>query len=186
MSEKKEAIFKWYVASTQSGQERTVSENISKRLASSEKADTVARIIVAEIEEEVLNKKNEKVLKKRNLYPGYIFIEMEMSDEIWFLIRNTPGVTGFIGSSGRGAKPFPVDYEDIEPILKRLGHVDNKMYDRYKPGDYVRVIDGPLVNTEGRIVEIDRENNTVRLEAVFFGRVTNTVIEFRYIEMVQF
>ena len=182
----KELNLKWYVASTQSGQENTVRYNILKRLESSDKADTVVRLIVAEIEEEVLNKDNKTVLKKRNLYPGYIFLEMEMSDEIWFLIRNTPWVTGFIGSSGRGAKPFPVDYEDIEPILKRLGHVDKKMYDRYAIDDYVRVIDGPLVGTEGHIIDIDRETGNVKIQAVFFGRVTTADINFALIEKVQF
>lgn len=177
---------KWYVASTQSGQENTVRHNIMKRLESSEKANTVSRLIVAEIEEEVLNKDNKLVIKKRNLYPGYIFLEMEMSDEMWFLIRNTPGVTGFIGSSGRGAKPFPVVYEDIEPILKRLGHVDKKMYDRYNLNDYVRVIDGPLVGTEGHIIEIDRESGIVKIEAIFFGRVTTADIDFALIEKVNF
>ncbi|OQC10217.1 MAG: hypothetical protein BWX74_00694 [Tenericutes bacterium ADurb.Bin087] len=176
---------KWYVASTQSGQENTVVHNIRRRLESSDKADTVARIIVAEIEEEVLNKDNKIVIKKRNLYPGYIFLEMEMSDEMWFLIRNTPGVTGFIGSSGRGAKPFPVEYEELEPILKRLGHVDKTMYDRYAVDDYVRVIDGPLVGTEGRIIEIDRETGNVKIEAVFFGRVTTADINFALIEKVE-
>ena len=177
---------KWYVASTQSGQENTVVHNIRRRLESSDKADTVARIIVAEIEEEVLNKDNKIVIKKRNLYPGYIFLEMEMSDEMWFLIRNTPGVTGFIGSSGRGAKPFPVEYEELEPILKRLGHVDKTMYERYSINDYVRVIDGPLVGTEGRIIEIDRETGNVKIEAVFFGRVTTADINFALIEKVEF
>jgi transcriptional antiterminator NusG len=177
---------KWYVASTQSGQENTVRNNILKRLESSEKAETVLRLIVAEIEEEVLNAKNETVIKKRNLYPGYIFLEMEMSDEMWFLIRNTPGVTGFIGSSGRGAKPFPVDYEDIEPILKRLGYVDKKMYERYKINDYVRIIDGPFVGTEGQIIEIDKETGTVKIETTFFGRVSVTEINFALIEKVVF
>lgn len=185
-TERQDLKLKWFVASTQSGQENTVKHNILKRLESSEKADTVARLIVAEIEEEVLNKDNKVVVKKRNLYPGYIFLEMEMSDEMWFLIRNTPGVTGFIGSSGRGAKPFPVDYEDIEPILKRLGHVDKKMYDRYSIDDYVRVIDGPLVGTEGRIIELDRETGNVKIEAVFFGRVTTADINFALIEKVNF
>lgn len=186
MSNVKDLELKWYVASTQSGQENTVKQNIEKRLESSENAATVSRLIVAEIEEEVMNKDNKPVLKKRNLYPGYIFLEMEMSDEMWFLIRNTPGVTGFIGSSGRGAKPFPVDYEDIEPILKRLGHVDKKMYDRYRVGDYVRVIDGPLVNTEGRIIDINRESGNVILEATFFGRTTTADVEFSLIEKVNF
>lgn len=181
-----EKDLKWYVASTQSGHENSVKDNITKRLESSLLKDTVRRLIVAEIEEEVMNKKKETVKKKRNLYPGYIFIEMIMSDEMWFLIRNTPGVTGFIGSSGRGAKPFPVDYEDIEPILKRLGHVDKKMYDRYAVGDYVRVIDGPLVNTEGRIVSLDRESGLVRIETTFFGRVTPADIAFALIEKVDF
>lgn len=184
-----EIEMKWYVASTQSRHENTVKLNIRKRVEQIDPPElqrTVGRIIVAEVEEEVTNKKNEIVIKKRNLYPGYIFIEMEMSNEMWFLIRNTPGVTGFIGSSGRGAKPFPVDYEEIEPILKRLGHVDKKMYERYDIGDNVKVIDGPLVGTEGRITDINRETGQVRIDAVFFGRTTTAEIDFAIIEKLDY
>ncbi len=191
MSKRKSDMFnerevKWYVVTTQSGYENTAKQNILKRIEPTNLKDTVRQIIVAEIEEEVLNAKNETVLKKKNLYPGNIFVEMIMNDEMWFVIRNTPGVTGFIGSSGRGAKPFPVDYEDIEPILKRLGHIDKKMYDRYGVGDFVRVIDGPLVGTEGRIITLDRESGKVQIEATFFGRVTTADIDFALIERVDY
>src|SRR5574344_376197 len=136
----------WYVASTQSGHENKVKENLLRRMEQNpDLLKFIKQILVAEIEIDVLKDGLPTGKKKmKNLYPGYVFIEMKMSDEAWFEVRNTPGVTGFIGSSGRGAKPFPVPTEEIEPVLKRLGLINQSMYDRYQPGDKVKVVHGSL------------------------------------------
>ena len=174
----------WYVASTQSGHENKVKENLNRRMEqNSDLLKFIKQILVAEIEIDVLKdglptgKK-----KKKNLYPGYVFIEMKMSDEAWFEVRNTPGVTGFIGSSGRGAKPFPVPTEEIEPVLKRLGLINQSMYDRYQPGDKVKVVHGSLEGTHGAILGINKDNGTVTLETIFFGRPTQLEVDFADIE----
>ena len=93
-------------------------------------------------------------------------------------------VTGFVGSSGKGTKPFPIPREQVEPVLKRMGVVDESMYDRYNENDYVKVIYGPLEGTEGRILSINRETGTVELETIFFGRATKVEVEFSEIERI--
>ncbi|HKM10199.1 MAG TPA: transcription termination/antitermination protein NusG, partial [Bacilli bacterium] len=111
-------------------------------------------------------------------------VEMIMTDYAWYVVRNTPGVTGFVGSSGKGTKPFPVPREQVEPVLKRMGMIDEQMYDRYSIGDLVKVIHGALEGTEGNIVSINRETGAVELETVFFGRTTKLEVEFSEIEKV--
>lgn len=176
----------WYVASTQSGHENKVKGYLLHRIERSEELkDYIKQILVAEVEIDVLKDGLPTGKKKmKNLYPGYVFIEMRMSDEAWFVVRNTPGVTGFIGSSGRGAKPFPVPTEEIEPVLKRLGLIDSSMYDRYQVGDDVRVTHGSLEGTHGRILNIDKTTGLVKLETVFFGRPTELEVDFADIEKV--
>lgn len=174
----------WYVASTQSGHENKVKGYLLHRIERSEELKNyIKQILVAEVEVDVLKDGLPTGKKKmKNLYPGYVFIEMRMSDEAWFVVRNTPGVTGFIGSSGRGAKPFPVPTEEIEPVLKRLGLIDSSMYDRYQVGDDVRVAHGSLEGTRGRILDIDKNTGLVKLETVFFGRPTELEVDFADIE----
>ena len=108
----------WYVVNTYSGHERNVADYLEKRRDSMMLQDYVFRIVVAEYTEPVLNKDGKPTnrVKTKNLYPGYVFIEMIMTDDAWFMVRNTPGVTGFVGSSGGGTKPFPIPREEIEHL----------------------------------------------------------------------
>ena len=110
----------WYVVNSYSGRENVVKQNLERRTKSMDLEEYVGRVLVAEIEVEALRMgKPTGKMKMKNLYPGYVFIEMIMTDEAWYMVRNTPDVTGFVGSSGGGTKPFPVPREQIEPILKR-------------------------------------------------------------------
>jgi transcriptional antiterminator NusG len=109
---------------------------------------------------------------------------MIMTDEAWYMVRNTPGVTGFVGSSGGGTKPFPVPREQIEPVLKKMGIVDMSMYSRYEVGDYVRIVSGTLEGSEGVIESIDTETGKVQVNTVFFGRATVVDVEFSEIEKI--
>ncbi len=175
----------WYVVNTYSGHENKVAENLKRRVESMNLQEYIFRIIVAEQEEAVLKDgmPTGKV-KMKNLYPGYVFIEMYMTDEAWYMVRNTPGVTGFVGSSGGGAKPFPVPREQIEPVLKRMGVVDDSMYSRYQVGDYVKILRGTLEGSEGTIEEIDTTTGMVKVGTVFFGRATSVEVEFSEIEKI--
>ena len=165
--------------------EAKTKENLEKRRVSMKMEDLIQRILICEQEVPVLKDGIPTgKTKKVNLYPGYLFIEMVMTDESWFIVRNTPGVTGIAGSSGGGQKPTPVPREQIEPVLKRMGIVDASMYDRYQVGLRVKIIGGALEGTEGTITKLDRENGIVRVETLFFGRVTPVDLDFSEIDIL--
>lgn len=188
----KAAIKQWYVVTTYSGNENKVAENIRRRIESMNLQDYVFRIIVAEEKEPEIDKKtgqqkmkkdketglSEPKFKIKNLYPGYVFVEMKMTDDAWFMVRNTPRVTGIAGSAGGGQKPTPVDAKQMETVLKRMGVVDNAMYDRYHVGDHVTIIHGTFDGIDGNITSIDKESGNVSIDAVFFGRHTSVQVEF--------
>ena len=161
----------WYVVNTYSSHENKVKDNLEKRIESHGLQDYIFRVIVAEYEVPVMkNGQPTGKTKMKNLYPGYIFVEMIMSDEAWFVIRNTPGVTGFVGSSGRGAKPFPVTRDQIETVLKKVGMVDERVFTNYKVGDVVKVLRGAFEGITGDITSINQETGEVKILAIFFGR----------------
>ena len=177
----------WYVVNTYSTHERKVADNLAKRVETMGLESLIDRIVVAEQEVPMMDREtglpNGKT-RMKNLYPGYVFVEMIMTDYAWYVVRNTPGVTGFVGSSGKGTKPFPVPREQIEPVLKRMGMIDASMYDRYNDGDLVKIIHGPFEGTEGHILSINKDTGVVEVEAVFFGRPTKVEVDFSEIERI--
>ena len=177
----------WYVVNTYSTHERKVADNLAKRVETMGLQNLIYRIVVAEQEVPVMDRETGLPTNKtrmKNLYPGYVFVEMIMTDYAWYVVRNTPGVTGFVGSSGKGTKPFPVPREQIEPVLKRMGMIDESMYDRYVDGDLVKIIHGPFEGTEGRILSINKDTGAVEVEAIFFGRPTKVEVDFSEIEKI--
>ncbi len=175
----------WYIVTTYSMHESKTAENLKKRIVSMNMQDQILRVLVAEQEVPVLKDGLPTGKTKTiNLYPGYIFVEMIMTDQSWYIVRNTPGVTGIAGSSGGGQKPTPVTREEIEPVLKRMGMIDSSMYDRYNIGDKVKVIHGPLEGTEGTIISIDKDTGACRVDTVFFGRSTPVDVDFSEIERI--
>ena len=174
----------WYVVNTYSGRERAVADMLEKRKYTQNLENYIFRIVVAETVEPGM--KNGKPTGKdvvKNLYPGYVFIEMIMTDDAWFMVRNTPDVTGFVGSSGKGTKPFPIPNEEIEPVLKRMNIIDENMFSNYKVGDHIRIISGSFENSEGTIESIDSETKKVSVSILFFGRPTTIEAEFFEIEL---
>ena len=175
----------WYIVTTYSMHEAKTADNLRKRINTMGMQDLILRVLVCEQEVPVLKDGLPTGKTKTiNLYPGYIFVEMIMTDQSWYIVRNTPGVTGIAGSSGGGQKPTPVTREEIEPVLKRMGMVDESMYDRYAVGDSVKVIHGPIEGTEGKIVSIDKATGACRVETVFFGRSTPVDVDFSEIEKI--
>ena len=175
----------WYIVNTYSQHESKTADNLKKRIQTMNMQDLILRVLVAEQEVPVLKDGLPTgKTKKINLYPGYIFVEMIMTHDSWYIVRNTPGVTGISGSGGGGQMPTPVSREEIEPVLKRMNMVDDAMYDRYAVGDAVRVIHGPLEGTEGTILSIDKETGACRVETVFFGRTTPVDVDFSEIEKI--
>ena len=174
----------WYVVNTYASHENKVRDNIVRRIESMNMQDYIFRVVVAEYEEPV---KKEGVIvpgkfKTKNMYPGYIFIEMIMTDEAWYVVRNTPGVTGFIGSSGKGAKPFPVSGSEIESVLKRVGLNENSSTSEYKIGDTIRIINGPFAEQISAIEALDEEKGLVTIKTVIFGREQELQVSVNNIE----
>ena len=175
----------WYVVNTYSSHENKVKDNLEKRIESHNLQDYIFRIIVAEHEVPVMkNGQPTGKTKMKNLYPGYVFIEMIMTDEAWFMVRNTPGVTGFIGSSGGGAKPFPLPKEEIDPILKRMGIQTSQLEIDYEVGDEVKVLSGPFAGRQGKVEAIDREKEVATVLVDFLGNATPMEIELVQLERV--
>lgn len=167
----------WYVVNTYAGHENRVKENLMRRIETMGLQDSLFQILVAE-EVEIEFKNGKKIEKTKNLYPGYLFVEMKMTDEAWYIVRNTPGVTGFIGSSGGGAKPFPVSEKEIETILRRMGLSDKKVVVDFQVGDKVKVENGPFIGLEGTVESMSYESQSAIVLTVLFGRETPTEISY--------
>lgn len=181
MDEKKE----WYVVNTYAGHENRVKENLQRRVETMGLQDALFQIVVAE-ETEIEYKNGKKVEKTFNLFPGYLFVEMLMTDEAWYVVRNTPGVTGFIGSSGGGAKPFPVADTEIEVILRRLGIKEKHIQINYAVGDRVKILAGPFTGVEGTVESLDNETHVATVLTILFGRETPTEIGYGDLEKAEF
>ena len=172
---------KWYVVNTYSGHENKVKEKLEMRASSMNMEDKICRVIVPE-ETVVENKDGVEKEKVKKLFPGYILVEMVMTDEAWFVVRNTPGVTGFIGSSGKGAKPTPLQDYEVENILKNMGISRVKVNAELKENDLVKIVDGPFVGMSGNIESIDKENGLANVIVDLFGQETSVEVELGQIE----
>ena len=174
---------KWYVVNTYSGHENKVKEKLEMRTVSMGMEDYIFRVIVPE--EKVIEEKNGvKKEKIKKLFPGYILVEMIMTDEAWFFVRNTPGVTGFIGSSGKGAKPFPLQPYEVDKILNDMGMSRLEVNTDLKEGTLVKVISGPFSGMEGKVDSVDKDNNKLIVLLDLFGQETSVEVEFSQIEKI--
>ncbi len=166
----------WYVVNTYSGHESKVKEKLEAKIESMGMQDYIFRIVIPETKE-VEVKDGVKKEKIKKMFPGYILVEMIMSDEAWYIVRNTPGVTGFIGSSGKGAKPTPLLPQEIDRILVNMGMSRVNVEDDLKVGDSVSIIDGPFKGMMGRVDNIDKENNRLNIIIDLFGQETSVDVE---------
>ena len=175
---------RWYVVNTYSGHENKVKENLEKRVESMGLQDCLFNIVIPEhVETEI--KDGKKITKTTNMFPGYVLVEMIMTDEAWYIVRNTSGVTGFIGSSGGGAKPFPLPKEEVEPILKRIGIQSGEVEVHFEVGDEVKVLSGPFADKQGVVETIDREKEVANVLVNFLGNTTPIEIELVKLEKVE-
>ena len=173
----------WYVVNTYAGQENRVKENLQRRVNTMGLEDSLFQIVVAE-EKEIEYKNGKPVEKVHNLFSGYVLVQMIMTDEAWYVVRNTPGVTGFIGSSGKGAKPFPVSQEEIDAVLRRLGKTDLNVQVDFQVGDTVRILGGAFENAEGVVQAMDDEKKEATVLLILFGRETPTDIAYMDLKKV--
>lgn len=170
----------WYVVHTYSGYENKVKANLEKRVESMGMQDKIFRVVVPEEEEKDMKNGKTKISKKK-VFPGYVLVELIMTDDSWYVVRNTPGVTGFVGSSGSGSKPTPLLPEEVNAILKRMGMDDSRIDFDFELKETVKVTDGPFANFTGVIEEIDYDKNKVKVLVNMFGRETPVELEFSQI-----
>ena len=171
----------WYVVNTYSGHENKVKEKLEMRASSMGMDDYIFRIVVPS-KKEVVVKNGKEVEKDSKMFPGYILVEMIMTDEAWFIVRNTPGVTGFIGSSGKGAKPFPLTKQEVDKILGNMGMSRIDVINEINVDDNVKVINGAFANMFGKVKSIDMENQKMEVALDLFGQETIVEVEFTEIE----
>ncbi len=170
----------WYVVNTYSGHESKVKENLEMRTESMGMENNIFRVVIPETKE-VEIKDGIKKEKTKKMFPGYVLVEMIMSDEAWYAVRNTPGVTGFIGSSGKGAKPIPLSPAEIDKILANEGMSRLDLENDLKEGDSVKIVDGPFKEMYGKVQSIDLENQKLNILIDLFGQETPVEVELSQI-----
>lgn len=176
----KETPKKWYVLHTQTGHEEKVKTGLDKRIIQHHMEQLISQILVPT--EKVSDVRDGKRrITERKFFPGYILVEMELTDDSWYLVRNTPGVTGFIGS---GAKPVALRENEINAILKHAEDAEEKPIPKvlFEKGEAIRVVDGPFVNFNGTVEEINPLKGKLKVVISIFGRSTPVELEYWQVE----
>jgi transcriptional antiterminator NusG len=168
----------WYVIHTYSGYENKVKKNLEYRVATNDLGDKIFRIVVP-TEEEIEIRDGQRRTVQRKVFPGYVLVEMAMSDDAWYLVRNTPGVTGFVGM---GNKPTPLGKDEAAGILRQMEAEAPKVKVTFSPGQAVKIIDGPFADFEGRVDNVNHEKGKVRVLVSIFGRETPVELDFLQVE----
>ena len=171
---------KWYVVHTQSGYENKVQGNLAQRIQSMNKEDSIHEVVIP-LENVVEFKQGKRVEVQKKMFPGYILVRCRMNDEVWNVIRNTPGITGFVGSAN---KPSPLPRKEVESFLGTAGEADGQVVKRARPrmgyeqGETVRVKEGPFADFSGEIIEINEDQLKLKVLVNIFGRETPVELEF--------
>ena len=171
---------KWYVVHTQSGYENKVQGNLAQRIQSMNKEDSIHEVVIP-LENVVEFKQGKRVEVQKKMFPGYILVRCRMNDEVWNVIRNTPGITGFVGSAN---KPTPLPRKEVESFLGTAGEAEGQVVKRAKPrmgyeqGETVRVKEGPFADFSGEIIEINEDQLKLKVLVNIFGRETPVELEF--------
>jgi transcriptional antiterminator NusG len=168
----------WYVVHCYSGYENKVRHNLEQRIETMGMKEKIFDVIVP-TEEEVEVKEGKRRTVERRVFPGYILVNMIMGEDSWYVVRNTPGVTGFVGM---GNNPTPLRPEEVAQIIKRMEAEAPRIKVTFKPGERVRIVDGPFNDFRGTVSEIDMERTKVRVMVNFFGRETPVELDFLQVE----
>ena len=168
----------WFVVHTYSGYEERVKKNLEQRIKYMDSGDEISQVIIpTEVEIEVKNGQRRNV--DRKILPGYILVQMKLSDQSWNIVRNTPGVTGFVGS---GSKPTPLEEEEVNQILKQMEAEAPRVRVGFRKGQSVRVTNGPFIDFVGVVDEISMEKGKVKVLLSLFGRETPVELDFLQVE----
>ena len=173
-----EAERRWYVIHTYSGYEQRVQTNLEQRIRSMDAKDKVFSVTIP-TENEIEIKDGQKKSVARKVFPGYILVEMKLTDESWNVVRNTPGVTGFVGA---GSKPVPLEEEEVKSIFQRMEGDTPRIKVGFRKGESIRVIDGPFIDLIGIVDEIFPDKGKVRVLISLFSRETPVELDFLQIE----
>ena len=174
---------RWYIIQTYSGFENSVMEDLKRRIETMGQQDYIFNVLIPEEEYEETKKDGTKVIKKRKMFPSYVFVEMIVTEKSWFIVRNTPKVTGFLGSSGKGAKPVPLPPEEINGILRSVGLLSKPVYD-FNVGEKVIIISGPFTDKIVEIVAVSEEKEIVTVLIEFLGRPSPTEFAFTDVQKI--
>ena len=168
----------WYVVHSYSGYENKVKANLEQRIESMGMQDKIFQVVVP-TEEEIEVRDGQRRITEKKIFPGYILVEMLMTDDSWYAVRNTPGVTGFVGM---GRKPTPLRPEEVQRIMKRMKEEAPKIMVAFLPGQRVRIVDGPFSDFVGNVDDIDMDKSKVRVLVSFFGRDTPVELDLLQVE----
>jgi transcription termination/antitermination protein NusG len=168
----------WFVIHTYSGYEQKVKTNLEHRIKSMGMADKIFQVVIP-VEDEVEVKDGQRRTVQRKVFPGYVLVEMMMNDDSWYVVRNTPGVTGFVGSAN---KPIPLMEHEVKTILKQMEAEAPRVKIAFQKGQSVRIVDGPFAEFIGVVEDINHERGKVRVLVSFFGRETPVELDFLQVE----
>lgn len=175
---------RWYVLHTYSGYENRVKSNLESRAQSMGMEDYIFQVVVPEETVRQVKDGQAKEVEEKT-FPGYVLVEMVMTDQAWYVARNTPGVTGFLGSHGGGSKPTPLLPEEVDRILVRMGRDVARTDINVAVGDNVKIIAGAFADLSGKVIEVDRDKLKLKVEIEMFGRLTTTELDFNQIDTVE-
>ena len=170
----------WYAIHTYAGYEESVSKNLEQRIESLQMQEKIFRVLVPK-EKRIKIKGGKRYIVEEKIYPGYVLVEMIVSDDSWYVVRNTPNVTGFIGS---GTTPTPVSEEEINVLMQRMGVEEPKYKIEFKLGDHVKITDGPFKDFDGKVAEIDEKRGKIKVLVTMFGRETPVELDFLQVRKV--
>jgi transcriptional antiterminator NusG len=167
-------VFNWYVVNTYSGHENKVRTNLEHRIHSMKQEDKIVQVVVP-TEQVVETKDGQKVTNERRVFPGYVLVQMELTDDSWSLVKNTPGVTGFVGAQN---KPVPLSRAEVDRILHTASVERPKQKSEYSVGEVVRVTSGPLSDFSGEVAEVNADQSKLKVMVSIFGRETPVELGF--------
>ena len=170
----------WYIVHTYSGYESKVRESLKQRVEALGMSEIIGEILIP-TEDVVEMRSGEKVISKKKFFPGYVLINMEMSDTAWHVVKNTPKVTGFVGM---GSKPTPLTQEEVDRIINQVSVAAEKPKPKFQfqRGEQVRIIDGPFTNFQGQVDEVNNDRATLKVMVTIFGRATSVELDFLKVE----
>jgi transcription termination/antitermination protein NusG len=170
----------WYVVHAYSGHEEKVKKNLEKRIESMDMQDKILQVLVP-MEDEIEIKDGKRRHVQKRIFPGYILVKMHLDDESWYVVRNTPGVTSFVGS---GTKPVPLTERDVAKIQRQMKQEAPKIRVEFEVGEPVRVVDGPFTDFHGKVDEINPEKGKLKVLVNMFGRETPVELDLLQVEKV--